>query len=328
MGHANNETDCEMANDQTQNDGMAIVILGDPRDDHAEYMAAYLETQGTRVEFLDSTTFPRQTRLWYDPGRGDGAIEFPSGGRLAFEQIRSVYWRNYAGIGGGALPDAEQAYIADNDARSLFESLLQDLPARWVNGWSAFQLHQTKPVAFARVASLGVAVPNTLLGNDPDAVLDFVDRHEHCIFKPIQGGAHTERVAVEHLTSANLATLAAAPVTIQEEVIGTDIRVFVAGEKVMACEIRTEVLDFRNDPNPDIVAIELPEAIAGASRRIACALDLVWTGIDFRRTADGRFVFLEANPSPMFLGFEQRTGLPLTESLAALLLDGDGADAS
>jgi hypothetical protein len=30
-------------------------------------------------------------------------------------------------------------------------------------------------------------------------------------------------------------------------------------------------------------------------------------------------VFLEANPSPMFLGFEKATGLPLTEALVKLL---------
>ncbi len=47
----------------------------------------------------------------------------------------------------------------------------------------------------------------------------------------------------------------------------------------------------------------------------------MWAGIDLRRTPAGRFVFLEANPSPMFLGFEAGAGLPLTESLAALLLE-------
>ena len=30
------------------------------------------------------------------------------------------------------------------------------------------------------------------------------------------------------------------------------LRVFVAGQRVMACEIRTEVLDFRNDPGAEI----------------------------------------------------------------------------
>jgi len=42
-----------------------------------------------------------------------------------------------------------------------------------VNGWRAFQLHQTKPVQLARVAKLGVAVPATLLANNADAVRDF-----------------------------------------------------------------------------------------------------------------------------------------------------------
>jgi hypothetical protein len=33
----------------------------------------------------------------------------------------------------------------------------------------------------------------------------------------------------------------------------------------------------------------------------------------------GEYVFLEANPSPMFLGFQDATGLPLAEILAELL---------
>ena len=45
------------------------------------------------------------------------------------------------------------------------------------------------------------------------------------------------------------------------------------------------------------------------------------TGMDFRLTPEGHYVFLEANPSPMFMGFEARTKQPLTDSLAALLME-------
>ncbi|MEM7395561.1 MAG: RimK-like protein, partial [Verrucomicrobiota bacterium] len=100
---------------------------------------------------------------------------------------------------------------------------------------------------------------------------------------------------------------------------GTDVRVFVAGERVMACEVRTDALDFRDDADPDIEAIELPDAVAASCLEICKALDLVWTGIDFRRTPEGEYVFFEANPSPMFLGFESRCGLPLSDSLLDLL---------
>ncbi|MBI1901120.1 MAG: RimK-like protein [Planctomycetia bacterium] len=298
---------------------MTILILGNDADEHARHVRDTILTRGRPVEFLDSTQFPAQLQIALDPATGDGRLRFPTGLSLDFAQIHSVYWRSYAGVGSIRLPDPEQSMIANNDARSLFESFLLRLPARWVNGWRAFQLHQTKPTALAIVAGLGIPVPNTLVGNDPDSVRKFVARNPCCIFKPVQGGAFTERVRAEHLTDENLRNLCLAPVTIQEEIEGVDVRVFVAGERVLACEVRAATLDFRNDPAPQIVPIDLPPDVAVASLRIARALDLVWTGIDFRRTFDGQYVFLEANPSPMFLGFESRSGLRLTEELVSLL---------
>jgi glutathione synthase/RimK-type ligase-like ATP-grasp enzyme len=112
-----------------------------------------------------------------------------------------------------------------------------------------------------------------------------------------------------------------APVSIQEEIAGTDIRAFVAGDRVLACEISTSAIDFRNDAAQRIVPHRLSPDQEATCRAIARMLQLVWTGIDFRLAPNGEYVFLEANPSPMFLDFEERSGLPLTESLAALLLE-------
>jgi hypothetical protein len=330
---------------------MAILILGGDGDEHATAVRDYLRMQGADAELLNSSDFPKKLQLSFEPvdtPRGTvpysptmrawcprisgqspvaksgqspvGTIRLPGGRKLAFDEITAVYWRCYNGIATPDLPVAQQAYIAQNDARSLFESFLIRLPARWVNGWRAFQLHQTKPAQLVMVAELGVPVPATLLSNDPDAVLQFAANHARCIFKPVQGGAHTRPVTTRHLTAENLQSLAVSPVTIQEEIRGSDIRVFVAGERVLACEIHTKEADFREDPDPRIEPIELPADVAEQCLRIARKLHLLWTGIDLRRTPEGRHVFLEANPSPMFLGFQQRTGLPLMESLVEVLM--------
>jgi glutathione synthase/RimK-type ligase-like ATP-grasp enzyme len=87
----------------------------------------------------------------------------------------------------------------------------------------------------------------------------------------------------------------------------------------MACEIQTEKLDFRDDDDPTIVPVELPEGVASDCLAIARKLELLWTGIDLRRTDDGQYFYFEANPSPMFMGFEERCGLPLTKALGDLL---------
>lgn len=299
---------------------MTIMILGGADDEHAAHMLHYLRAGGHDAELLDSRDFPERMQLSFDPKRETGSIRLHGGRTLDITQIRSIYWRCYHGISKSPLRDREQAYIAANDARGLLESLLIRLPAQWVNSWAAYQLHQTKPVQLAIVASLGVPVPETLLANDPESVLTFSRRHPRCIFKPVQGGAHARPLTEAHLDGSNLANLAYAPVTLQEEIPGTNIRVFVVGTRILSCEVRTTELDFRDDPTPQIIPHSLPPDVEAMCLRIARALDLLWTGIDLRQTPEGGYIFLEANPSPMFLGFERQTGLPLTESLAALLL--------
>jgi glutathione synthase/RimK-type ligase-like ATP-grasp enzyme len=246
-------------------------------------------------------------------------LTLPEGRRIVLDEVRSVYWRQYHGVDSPELPDNEQSFIAQNDSRSLFESFLMQLPARWVNGWRGFRLHQTKPAALSLVAELGVPIPATLCTNDPHAVRDFVARHPQVIFKPVQGGAHTRRFTAAHLKEEHLANLRYAPVTLQEEIRGTNVRVFVAGHRVFGCELHTDELDYRDSPDVQIRVCTLTDDFQKTCIQIARRLELIWSGMDFVRTREGQFVFLEANPSPMFLGFEQQSGLPLTDSLAELL---------
>ena len=135
--------------------------------------------RGADAVLLDGSPFPGSLTIAFDPADGTGEIGLPGGRRIAFDAVTSVYWRCYNGVGQADLPDPEQSYIAGNDARGLFESFLIRLPARWVNGWDAFQLHQTKPVQLAMVAALGVPVPRTILTNAPQPLLQFAKRHPH-----------------------------------------------------------------------------------------------------------------------------------------------------
>lgn len=301
-----------------------VLILADPHDEHADHVQARLLARGNVAHRLSSGEFPFALRLALEPGRDTGHLVFADGRRVALAEVHSVYWRNYGGVTAAAELPEDQQWIARNDARGLFESFLMLTPARWVNGWSGFAMHQTKPVQFARVARLGVPVPATLVTNDPEALTRFAEGYLRCIVKPVQGGDHAIELTSRHLAPQNLASLRFAPITIQEEIDGTNVRAFVAGSRVLGCEIRARTLDYRDDDEARVVPHDLPPAIQEQSVRVARALDLLWTGIDYRLTPDGRYVFLEANPSPMFMGFEQQSGVPLTAALLDLLLE-DGA---
>jgi hypothetical protein len=299
-----------------------VLILGSAEDEHARHVATTVADRGATVHWLDGRQFPASAKIAMDPA-ATGHLVTAAGERVPFESIRSVYWRSYYSAGYADLPNAEQADLAYTDSQCLLHSLLIELPARWVNGWSGFQRHQCKPAALARVKRLDLRqlrIPETLWSNDPAALVGVAERVGMCVFKPVHGGAHTRQLQQSHLAPENLAHLRHAPVTIQQQIPGTDVRVFLAGERALACELLSDALDFRDDDDPEIRACELAPGIVADCRQIAKALDLLWTGIDLRRTPAGDYFYFEANPSPMFLGFETRCGLPITEALVDLLL--------
>jgi hypothetical protein len=303
---------------------MAILVLSDAKDEHGLHVLEALRSRSCGAELFDAASIPSEGRLTLGASHSSARLRLPSGRMLDADDVTAVYWRLYRPPITRRLDNAGQQFIAENDARSLVESFFIRSRCRWVNGWDGFRLHQTKPVQFAMVAALGVPVPDTIFTNDPVEVRHFADRHARFVFKPIQGGAHARTVDRGQLDEPRLTSLSVAPVTLQEEIVGTSVRVFVAEDRVAACEIDTSHLDYRDDPHPKISAISLPDDVAQQCRRIARALSLVWTGIDFRRDHDGRHVFLEANPSPMFLGFEEQCGLPLTDMLVDLLRETNG----
>lgn len=299
---------------------MNILILGNASDAHAVHVKRALEQTGATVHYWDTQQFPTQLHLSWQPHTGLGQVLLPDGTLFKLEEIHSIFWRNFSGVQIPSLEDADQYRIAFYDAMSTLRSLFQVGPAQWVNSWQAYQFHKEKPLQLRTAQQLGVTIPATLISNDPSQVIEFAHQHEQVIFKPVYGGAHTQLVRPDHLQPERLQqVLRLSPVTIQEYIAGTNIRSFVIGQTVYSAEICSTTLDFRDDQHTQLIPLAIPESIEAQCLAIANAFFLKWTAIDWRRTPAGDYVFLEANPSPMFLYFEQQTGFPITQALVTLL---------
>ncbi len=300
---------------------MNILILGNSEDAHAAHLLKALTQVGATVDYLDTSLFPRQLRMSWQPDTQVGSLSLPGGRKLNFKDIKSVFWRNFSSVYIPSLKDANQERIAFNDSLSALRSLIQACPARWINSWQAYQFHKEKPLQLSTVKQLGVRIPATLVSNDPEEVIEFAQSQKRLIFKPVYGGAHTQLINQSHLQPKRLSlVLSLSPVTIQEYIPGTNIRTYVIAESIYAAEIRSNSLDFREDLKAELIPIELPEYIQQQCLAITKALMLEWTAIDWRLSPEGEYLFLEANPSPMFLHFERQTAFPLTEKLVKLLM--------
>lgn len=297
-----------------------VLILGSCKDAHAAHLHRQLTESGIPTAYLETTLFPNRVRLSWEPETCSGYLTLPQGQRLPFHSIRSIFWRTFTSPSIPKLPQSKDQHLVFNDAMSSLRTFMQGTSIHWVNSWQAYQFHKEKPLQLRQVQQLGIQIPKTLIGNDWIAIKEFACNHEKVIFKPIYGGAHTKILEPEHLIPERLElVLRLSPLMLQQYIPGTNLRVYVIGDAVYAAEIRSAAIDFREDQQAQILPLEIPDSIRQQCHQIAQALGLVWTAIDWRLNPDGQFVFLEANPSPMFIHFEHQTHYPITQALIELL---------
>lgn len=300
---------------------MNVLILGNAEDAHAAHLKNALTEAGVTVNYFDTQLFPQHLRISWWPDRQEGYLTLPEGLQLRLKDIHSVFWRGFSGARVPPLKDPHQRRIAYNDSESALRTLFQACPARWVNSWQAYQFHKEKPLQLRAVQQIGVTIPATLIGNDPGQAIEFAQAYPKAIFKPVYGGAHTQFLNESHLEPKRLGlALRLSPITLQEYIPGTNIRSYVIGDSVYTAEIRSATLDFREDAQAELLPVKLPDLIRQQCLAITKALMLEWTAIDWRLKPSGEYVFLEANPSPMFIYFEHQTSFPITRDLVQLLM--------
>lgn len=302
-----------------------IVIAGSVEDEHVEAVAAALRARGIEPVLFDSLRFPTTTRV----SLGDSFDEIVIDGR-ALPLPAAVYVRG--------LHISPLSYLVDADADMrenwrktmiVFQEkgeMLLSVVQRWdqlgvplYNSPTASDTTR-KPFQIARLQAAGVPVPRTLWTNDPEAVRSFA-AGRRVAYKPMRGGAATKELRQEDL--GRLAALANAPVCFQELLPGWNARVFVIDGRIVAAHrIDARELDYRQNEESVTSFAPDPECVA-ACLDAAEALGLRLTGIDLKVGEDGRLRVLEANPSPMFLGFDRLAGTDvlgcLVEALASHL---------
>ncbi len=301
---------------------MTILILGNSLDVHAQHIHQALLKVGATVDYFNTYLFPTQLKISWNANTAQGLLKLSENKCLNIQEVTSIFWRSFAEVGIPDLKESYQEMLAFDDSMSAIKTLIKACPTNWVNSWKAYEFHQNKPLQLNRIQSLGIKIPQTLITNCPEEVIEFSKTYPKAIFKPVYGGAHTQYLTEDYLSSKRLnLALKISPITVQEYIPGTNIRSYLINQKVYSAEIRSQCLDFRDDENVQIIPIKTPENIQKQCRIISQALFLKWTGIDWRLTPDGEYVFLEANPSPMFLHFEKQTGFPITQELVQLLLN-------
>jgi len=208
----------------------------------------------------------------------------------------------------------------------------------WMSHPVNIQHAESKIYQLSVARSLGLAVPDTLISNDPERIKGFFKKKEgEIVAKPLrlgyfdygdrQTGVFTNRVSADDLVEDE--PLRMAPVIYQELLTKLfDIRVTVVGQQVFAAAIDSQsepsaALDWRRTDNENLphYAHDLPASVQDACLSYMAALGLNFGALDFVLTPRNEYVFLEVNPNGQWVWIEEKLGFPISEAIATWLLD-------
>jgi glutathione synthase/RimK-type ligase-like ATP-grasp enzyme len=286
-----------------------ILVWGESGDPPVARVLDALADRGAAFCHLDNATLAQlQHELRFADGVS-GWLQWPGAPRLAVTDIEAAYVRP------GEARDA-----AARAAAVVMIGLLSFLPGRIVNPPSAGRSNHSKPYQLGLIEAAGLEVPDTLLTTDPEPARGFLREHRRVIYKSLSGvrSIVASLSADEPADLQRLDQVRSGPVQLQAQVQGLDVRVHVVGERCFACAAESAGADYRYAPTT-LRKITLPAPLGRRLVKLARGLDLQFAGVDLRRTDDGRWVCFEVNPSPGFPWYEDVTGQPIAESVAALL---------
>lgn len=283
---------------------------------------------------MDTARFPSRASLTqsFDDGARSYELSIDQR-RIDLSTCGAAWWRR-------PLPFTLQPGIAPEvtsftytECHEAVAGLWSALDVAWVNPPILDEEAHHKPYQLAVASKLGLRIPRTLITNDPDAARRFIDMlgPERTVYKTFLAseGFWRETRVLRHEEIALLDRVRLAPVIFQEFIPAVaDIRVTVLGPNMIATAVKPApggyAVDYRMDmEGARFEPIDLPESTQNGLRALMKRLGLIYGAIDLRRTPDHEDVFLEINPAGEWRFVEDRTGQPITEAMADLLVELD-----
>ena len=184
-------------------------------------------------------------------------------------------------------------------------------PCKVINRMSAMGSNSSKPFQAQIIRKHGFSIPETLITNDKEAVIDFKNKFKKLIYKSISGIRSIVQVLGDEDVD-RLKLILMCPVQFH-------VRVHVIGDDVFATSIETDFIDYRYatkfGSDAKLRPFTLDDDISNKCVKLSKSLGR----IDLKVTPDHEVFCFEVNPSPAFSYYESNTNQPIARSMAEYL---------
>jgi MvdC family ATP-grasp ribosomal peptide maturase len=295
-----------------------------------------LARRGVRPIRFNTDLFPSSVKLSARAGDDRGAhLVTESGEQTSAAEVRAVWARKLWSPRMSDDLDERYRSMCINESTAALEGFLDALhDAHWINNLQHQRDAENKQRQLRLAARAGLRVPRTLVTNDAIAARQFFAETEGQtvakLLRPLavsMDGAepfvYTNRVREEDLAGAE--GLRHSPMVFQELIPKAyELRVaYVGGEVFAGALYASEHTDWRRAAPGECrwQKAQLPTGVATKLQTLMSELGLVFGAVDLICTPSGEHVFLEVNPGGEWGMLERDLGLPISEAIAAALLE-------
>jgi glutathione synthase/RimK-type ligase-like ATP-grasp enzyme len=310
----------------------SVLVLSFKDDPHADVICDYLDKSRKNYFRIDTDEFPLGYKVSFDSKNLEFKINTKEE-EIVLDSSWNIWNRRVfdPNIEGVTNPGLRQM-ICD-ETKAMWKNMLGSHQGLVVNDPSANYRANNKidQLIFANKFGSDINIPETLLTNDPERVIEFREKHDLICFK-LQKGAVIEKEGTHFPIYTNLIDeknmeyidlVEKHPHLFQRYQDKTyEIRIVTVGSKSIGTTIHSQKserskIDFRryDFENVTYEHLELPENVSEFCDAMLKNYGLHFGAFDFIFSEENGYTFLEVNPNGQWLWLEEYTGYPIGKEI-------------
>lgn len=309
-----------------------MVVLTELADPTADWVITELNERRIPLIRFDPGKDSVAFSAFSVPGQSWTGSLTVDGRAFDFSDVRSVYYRRPSPFNTPDHLDSQQRAFITAHAQHGLGGVLGALDCLYINHPHRNLAAGYKPRQITEAARAGLAVPPTLITNDPIEARAFAQEYGPIVYKPLRSTAYIEdgehrTVWVRQVDPGEIGDgVAACPHLFQKAVDKVaDVRLAVVGDRLFASRITVDGdhLDWRWDYDRIVFdPIGVPDDVQTGIQRFMHRLGLVYGAFDFGLGQDGRWWMFECNPNGQWAFVDPPTRIAIAGALADVLEKG------
>lgn len=320
-----------------------VLVLTNSYDDaHVNAVTEHIHLMGGKVFRVDTDRLlSGEQNIAWDCQSSSCRIVQDRGGSFDLFNVSAVWFRKPFGFGKHgfaerSIDDPVQREVVEREVHDVIDGLCLSLSSRrWINHPKDMSLARLKPFQLQLAHSVGLAVPDSIITNDPATARTFCGRFA-TVFKMLSSQSleysdKTYYVDTTLMTDGlieRLDFIRSQPILLQRcidkiaelRVTYVDGEVFVAKQTVTVDTSQVDWRSLQNAPGSTYEPSSIPSRLITQIRSLMERLNLKFAAIDFAVDRDETLWFLEVNPNGQWLGYTDEIGLPAASAMARLLV--------